>query len=218
MAALLVQAQQVSIVDKPAGDLSIPAELAKTVRADKAHRGDLVEFTTVEAVLVGPKLVMPTQTKLSGRIVGAATRQGDKPSWIVLLVEMATWKQHKVPLHAFISGQIALAPTPNQNSSSADTTPAVGHRSRISGRTGGETGPVPSLANFPHDETETAWSQDQAAAGTATLKDVRIVRDKDGTSYLVSAKTNVKLPGGALFMLQNHPLPASDQSTPSKPQ
>ena len=53
MAALLVQAQQDSIVTKPSGDLSIPVELTKTVRADKAHRGDPVEFTTLEAVLIG---------------------------------------------------------------------------------------------------------------------------------------------------------------------
>src|ERR1019366_6008238 len=51
MAALVVQAQSDSPVTKPAADLSIPAELTKTVRADKAHRGDPVEFTTLEAVL-----------------------------------------------------------------------------------------------------------------------------------------------------------------------
>src|SRR5208337_242876 len=58
MAALLIQAQEDSLVTKPAGDLSIPAELTKTVRADKAHRGDPVEYTTLEAVIVAPKLMM----------------------------------------------------------------------------------------------------------------------------------------------------------------
>jgi hypothetical protein len=108
MAALLAQSQQDSLVTKPAGDLSIPAELTKTVRADKAHRGDPVEFRTLEAVLVCPKLVMPAQTKLFGRIVGTAPRQGDKLSGIVLLVERAEWKKHSVPLRAFISVQMAL--------------------------------------------------------------------------------------------------------------
>lgn len=56
MAAMLVQPQQDSLVPKPAGDLFIPAELSKTVRADKAHRGDPVEFTTLEAVLVGQQI------------------------------------------------------------------------------------------------------------------------------------------------------------------
>jgi len=218
MAALLVQAQQDSIVDKPAGELSIPAELAKTVRADKAHRGDPVEFTTLEAVLLGPKLVMPAQTKLFGRIVNVAPRQGDKPSWILLLVETAAWKQHRVPLHAFISRQITLAaPGSDQNNSSADATPAIGGpRRRANGRTGSGTGAVTSADTFPQGET--VGSPGQVVENLGTLKDVRIVRDKDGTSYLVSAKTNVKLPGGALFMLQNHPLPASDQSTTYKPQ
>ena len=215
MAALLVQAQQDPIVTKPSGDLSIPAELTKTVRADKAHRGDPVEFTTLEAVLIGQKLVMPPQSKLFGRVVGAAPRQGDKPSWLVLLVERAEWKQHSVPLHAFISGQITLALPSNQNNSSRDVPPATGNRRRKSGRTGGETGAVPSLGRFPQDET--AGPQDQVVAKLATLQDVRIVRDKDGTSYLVSTKTNVKLPGGTRFMLQNLSPTAPDQSTASGP-
>jgi hypothetical protein len=215
MAALFVQAQSNSLVTKPAAGLSIPAELTKTVRADKAHRGDPVEFTTLEAILIGQNVVMPAQTKLFGRIVGAAPRQGDKPSWLVLLVEKAEWKQHSVPLHAFISGQITLALPSNQNNSSRDAPPATGNRRRKSGRTGGETGAVPSLERFPQDET--AGPQDQVVAKLATLQDVRIVRDKDGTSYLVSTKTNVKLPGGTRFMLQNLSPTAPDQSTASGP-
>ena len=175
-----------------------------------------VEFTTLEAVLVGPKLVMPAQTKLFGRIVDVAPHQGDKPSWILLLVETAAWKQHRVPLHAFISGQITLAPAANQNSSSADATPAIGGPRRSPyGRTGARTGSVTSADKFPQGET--VGSPDEIVENLGTLKDIRIVRGKDGTSYLVSAKTNVKLPGGAFFMLQNHPLPAADQSTTSRP-
>jgi hypothetical protein len=215
MAALVVQAQSDSPVTKPAADLSIPAELTKTVRADKAHRGDPVEFTTLEAVLIGQKVVMPAQTKLLGRIVGAAPRQGNKPSWLVLLVEKAEWKQHSVPLHAFISSQITLLPPPNPNTVPADAPPAIGNRRRISGRTGGETSAVPSLERFPQDET--AGLQEQVVARPATLKDVRIVRDNDGTSYLVSTKSNVKLPSGTLFMLQNRPTTMPDQSTTSAP-
>ncbi len=216
MAALLVQAQPDPLAGKPAGSLLIPAELSKTVRADKVHRGDPVEFTTVEAVLIGPKLVMPAQTKLFGRIIGAAPHQGNKPSWLVLLVERAEWKQHKVALHAFISEQITVAPASDQNSSSAEAAPSVGRNGHINGRTGGGTGAVPPLANFPQDET--AGSHDRVVTRPAMLHDVRILRDKDGTSYLVSTNTNVKLPSGTMFMLQNRPPAAPDQSTTSKPQ
>jgi hypothetical protein len=67
----------------------------------------------------------------------------------------------------------------------------------------------------PLDASEMA--KDSTVARPAALQDLRIVRDKDGMSYLVSAKSNVKLPGGTLFMLQNRPPTAPDQSTTSKP-
>lgn len=220
MAALLAQAQSDSLVTKPADEVSIPVELARTVRADKVHRGDPVEFTTLQAVLVGPNLVMPPQTKLFGRIVGAAPRQGDKPSWLVLLVERAEWKQHVVPLHAFISSQITLVPASNPNTGSADATPAPGsvrRTGRVNVRTANESGTgLPSSSKLPQDAT--LQSQDQVAARpAATLKDLRIVRDKDGIAYLFSAKSDVKLPGGTLFMLQNRPPAATAQAAVSGP-
>ena len=218
MAALLVQAQQESLVTKPPGNLSIPAELTKTVRADKAQRGDPVEFTTLEAVLVSPKLVMPPQSKLFGRIVGAAARQGDKPSWLVLLVERAEWKQHSVSLHAFISAQITLIPATNQNAGPPDTTGTTSNPRRRRGvvlpadQSGTD---LPSLRKPPQDATVT--SQGEAPLKAATLKDIRIVRDKDGMSYLFSAKSNVKLPSGTLFMLQNQPSNSPDQPVAGEP-
>ena len=218
MAALLVQAQQDSIVTKPSGDLSIPAELTKTVRADKAHRGDPVEFTTLEAVLIGQKLVMPPQSKLFGRVVGAAPRQGDKPSWLVLLVERAEWKQHSVPLHAFISSQITLVPGPNLNINPADDTAASNPRrtGRMSGRVAAQSdSQLSSLTKPPQDASEMA--KDGTVAKPVALKDVRIVRDKDGISYLFSAKSDVKLPSGTLFMLQNRPTIAPEQSAAAGP-
>ena len=106
VAAALAQAQRDSLSGQFVGGVSIPAELTTTVRADVSHRGDPVEFRTLEAVLIANGLVMPANSKLRGRVVGAAPRQGDKPSWLVLLVERAEWKKQSVPLHAFISAQI----------------------------------------------------------------------------------------------------------------
>jgi len=40
-------------------------------------------------------------------------------------------------------------------------------------------------------------------------KDLRIARDANGITYLVSEQANVKLPGGTLFRLQNQPLSTS---------
>jgi hypothetical protein len=218
MAAWFMQAQPETPVARLTGDLTIPAELTKTVRADKAQRGDPVEFTTLEAVLVAPKLVMPPQSKLFGRVVGAAPRRGDKPSWLVLLVERAEWKQHSVPLHAFISAQITLVPAVSPNTSAPDTTGTTTNLRRRRGvvlpadQSGTD---LPSLRKPPQDATVT--SQGEAPLKAATLKDLRIVRDKDGTSYLFSAKSNVKLPSGSLFMLQNQPAGSPDQSAAAGP-
>jgi hypothetical protein len=212
LVALLVQAQQDSLVITSAAALSIPAQLTKTVRADKAHRGDPVEFTTVEAVLLGQNLVMPAQSKLFGRVVGAAPRQGNKPSWIVLLVERAEWKQHRVLLHAFIASQITLVPAPNPNNSSADATAGTPRRiGRVSGRAAAQSdSELATVIKPPQDAT--AQGPDQLASKPATLKDIRIVRDKDGMSYLFSAKSDVKLPSGTMFMLQNYAQAIPDQT------
>ncbi len=219
LAALLAQAQQDPAVSKPAGNLSIPAELTKTVRADKAHRGDPVEFTTLEAVLIAPQLVMPPQSKLFGRVVGAAPRQGDKPSWLVLLVERAEWKQHSVPLHAFISSQITLVqkPNPNASTSAGDIPDNSNSRraARMSGRVAAQSDNSLSTLTKPPTDAST---QDEFRVKPPTLTDLRIVRDKDGTSYLFSSKSDVKLPGGTLFMLQNSPAAnAPDQSAAAEP-
>src|SRR5271165_3636716 len=118
--ALLAPAQQpASSNPASSGKLSIPAQLSKTVRADKVHAGDPVEFRTLEAVLVSQGLVMPANTSLHGRVLSASPKQEGKNSWLVLVVERAEWKQHSLPLHAFVVAQIAISSTNNQRA--ADT-------------------------------------------------------------------------------------------------
>ena len=160
---------------------------------------------------------MPPQSKLFGRVVGAAPRLGDKPSWIVLLVERAEWKQHSVPLHAFISSQITLVQT-NPSSNPADVSDnAINPRrtGRMTGRVTAQSDTTLSTLTKPPTDAST---QDEFKAKPLALKDLRIVRDKDGMSYLFSATSDVKLPGGTLFMLQNHPAVAPDQATAAGPQ
>jgi hypothetical protein len=114
--ALLAPAQQpASSNPASSGKLTIPAQLTKTVRADKARAGDPVEFRTLEAVLVSKDVVMPAHTSLHGRVLGASPKQDDKNSWLALVVERAEWKQHSLPLHAFVVAQISISPTNNQS-------------------------------------------------------------------------------------------------------
>src|SRR5215475_4121893 len=89
-------------------NLSIPAQLMRTVDTNKCKTGDTVEMRTLEPVLIGNGLVMPENAKLQGRIMGGASAQNNQPSWLVLLVERAEWKQHTVPLHAFVAAHITV--------------------------------------------------------------------------------------------------------------
>ncbi|HEY4960159.1 MAG TPA: hypothetical protein VFC15_13515 [Candidatus Limnocylindrales bacterium] len=205
LAVAIGQAQQETSVTPTVAGLSIPAELTTTVRAENAHRGDSVEFRTLEAVLIANGLVIPKNAKLLGRIVGAASREGDKPSWLVLLVERAEWKQQTVPLHAFIARQIAITGASQNNYESADSmTPSTVTRrpARENIRSAVEVGAdISPMTKLPQDSRTS--SRPDPNPNTLMLKDVRIVRDKDGIAYLFSSKANVTLPSGTLFVLQN---------------
>jgi hypothetical protein len=219
MAAVLGQAQQ----DKPraqaVGQLSIPAELTTTVRAGSAHRGDPVQFRTLEPVLIANGLVMPANAKLLGRVVGASPQQGDKPSWLVLLVERAEWKQQSVPLHAFIASQIAISNALGKYSQSADAMTNTSN-SRRDGRQSARAAVHDGIDSSPStkmpQDARTAGGQDPVAK-SSPLTDLRIVRDKDGTAYLFSSKSNVKLPSGTLFLLQNEASAGMSGSTEGAP-
>ncbi len=205
MAALLVQAQSRGPSARAGGELSIPAELLSTVHADKVHRGDAVEFRTLEAVLITNGVVIPANAKLLGRIVGAAALQGGKPSWLVLLVERAEWKKQSIPLHAFIARQIAITSAPQDNPESVDsTTPSTVRRRpyRENIRSAVDSGADISPATKLPQDSKTS-SRPDSSPNNLLVKDLRIVRDKDGIAYLFSSKSNVTLPSGALFVLQN---------------
>jgi hypothetical protein len=193
------------------GKLSIPAQLAKTVRADKAHPGDPVKFRTLEPVLAGNGIVMPANTLLVGRILNASPKQEGKNSWLALVVDRAKWKQHSLPLHAFVAAQINVSPAnnqagplyPNPRATAASTPPPRAGRGRVVPRDD-----LAGIFNSPQEATES--HPVESTAKYPRLDNVGILRDKDGTVYLVSSKTNVKLPAGVLLILRNEPLGGSE--------
>lgn len=217
--ALSLPAQQQpapATTPEAAPNLTIPARLSKTLASDKARKGDPVEFKTIEAVLVGKGLVMPPDSRLHGRVLGAASRQGDKPSWLVVLVERADWKQHTLPLHAFITAQITEIPKPLPDAASPpDTAPPesnprrAGRQAYARARAGAD---FSTLAPAPQDSTAV---KDERIVNYRPLDDVHILRDKGGITFLVSNKPHLKIPGGVLLMLQNQPLTAAAPTTDS---
>ena len=210
-AAVLSAAQQPSPVpDLPKG-LSIPAQLDTTIRADKAHAGDVVRFKTLEPVLVSKGLIIPQNAKLFGHVLGAAAKQGQTPSWISVVVDRAEWKEHTFPLHAFIFGQIHASPPPETGEADASTRSA-GNPSNLT-----NNAPVcnrhnladPRSANaISRAQNEATWDQERMAH-PAGLGDVKLARQKSGTTFLFCEKHNVKIPSGFQFMLQNVPVQAA---------
>jgi hypothetical protein len=205
--ALLVPAQQPDVPrSNLSGKLSIPAQLAHTVRADKVHPGDPVEFKTISAVLIGKGLVMPADAHLYGRVLSVGQKQDNKNSYLAVVVERAEWREHSLPLRAFISAQITMKPA-NLTTTNADAPPdqpSPRRAGRMSARAAAGNDPsIPGLIKAPQDATDTPAAQ--SVSKYPMLEDVGIFRDKNGTTYLLSAKSNVKLPAGVLLMLQNEP-------------
>ncbi len=197
---------------------TIPARLAKTVDTKKCKAGDVVEMRTLEPVLIGNGLVMPEHTRLQATVLGAASRQNEKPSWLVLVVQKAEWKDHSVPLRAFVTSQITVKPKTGRNDSPSTAatnlsdfehgrnTPRLGNpfssRSRSVGRVAGDaTDGGDSAPDLSHQQ----------------LDDVYMQQARNGMMFLLSPKRNLKLPSGTMFMLRNQPAGASAPAPAAAP-
>jgi len=216
LAVCFAQEQHSNTTAYPVGGVSIPARLTSTIRADRVHPGDPVEFRTLEAVLIAPGLVMPANTKLTGRVRGAAPLEDGKPSWLVLLVERGEWKKQSVPLHAFIAAQVTVSQIPAQFQADGDgaTLPRDPRRAaRESLRLAASNGLDVSSGMHMPDDSRSAPHSNPGPSPT-TVKGLLIARDANGITYLISQHANLKLPGGTLFRLQNELPPASPAPAP----
>ena len=186
-------------------NLSIPAQLNKTIDTKKCKAGDVVEMRTLEPVLITNGLVMPEHTKLHGRIVGAASRKNDKPSWVLLVVDRAEWKEHSVALRAFVTSQITMkakVDTPNDNAfEGAISLPESLYR-RHSQSQSYPTSEVGISASHPVRDGTVEGGQTQQLT-YHRLDDVHIMQGKNGAVFLLSAKDHLKLPSGTMFLLRN---------------
>jgi hypothetical protein len=209
--------QPPATVPEVPANLSIPAQLTKTISTDKSKSGDAIEMKTLEPVLLGKGIVMPANAALHGRIAGAASRKDDKPSWLVVVVERAEWKGYAIPLHAFISAQITIKEKPlGVDTSAAQGTPMPlgSPRRRVAVRDIPQNGPGNDLSSVmrqtPQDAT--VADTDTVRPGSRPLDDIHIFQDKNGTVFLLSQKPHLKLSSGTMFMLRNHPLATANPS------
>jgi len=203
-------------------NLTIPAQLSKAIDTNKCKAGDAVEMRTLEPVLVGNGLVMPENAKLHGKIVGAASRQNDQPSWVLLVVERAEWKQHSVALHAFIASQITIkAKVPGQSDNAFQN--AIDMPDRVLWRRGARQLPQSypggdlsrTLTHPPRDAT--IEGNDARQLSYHGVDDLRLLQAKNGSVFLVSPKPHLKLPSGTMFMLRNQAAATQVQTAATKP-
>ena len=218
-AAVLAQAPAVPAPTAQVPEnLSIPARLSKTLDTNKCKAGDLVEMRTLEPVLITHGLVMPENAKLQGRVLGAGSSQNNQPSWIVLVLERAEWKQHNIPLHAFVSRQITLKLRAARPGESA-------FENEVNSRGNGQTrrGAMASIASgrqmpgSPHSlQDATVQSNDVQQSDYHGPEDLRIAQAKNGMVFLLSQKSHLKLPSGAMFTLRNQATADQKQSEATK--
>jgi hypothetical protein len=199
-------------------NFTIPARLAKTVDTKKCKAGDVVEMRTLEPVLIGNGLVMPEHTRLQATVLGAASRQNEKPSWLVLVVQKAEWKDHSVPLRAFVTSQITVKPKAGRNDS--PSTAATGLSDFEHGRN------TPRLGNPFSSRSRSVGrvARDATDGGDSApdlshqqLDDVYMQQARNGMMFLLSPKRNLKLPSGTMFMLRNQPAAASAPAPAAMP-
>jgi hypothetical protein len=202
--------QELSATPVQAPDnFTIPAQLSKTVDTKKCKAGDVFEMRTLEPLLISKGIVMPEDAKLHGRILGAGSRQDNKPSWVVLLVESAEWKKNKIPLHAFVTAQITVLTRVRPGSGFDASSPqeqTVRQRRRGASQSDPRNDiPIAMKRASPDVALE---GKDVVQQGFHLPDDVRVIRDKKGTVFLVSHKSHLKLPSGTMLTLRQQAIPS----------
>ena len=181
-----------------------------------------MKLKTLEPVLIGNGLVMPENTKLHGTIVGAASRQNDKPSWVLLMVDRAEWKDHRIALRAFVASQITLKTKVAEQDDSAFegaiSLPDSLYSRRSHSQMNTQSIPGSDLSiSAAHPVRDGTIERGQAQQLTyQSLQDVHILQAKNGAVFLLSQKPHLKLPSGTMFMLRNRPLSAPAQPAAQK--
>jgi hypothetical protein len=86
-------------------DTHFPIELHGTIRAAHAKIGDLVEFRTIEPVLIGNGVVVPANAKVQGIVLFVRTDPKAIPvSWVRIRIQELRWKTGLASLNAVVDG------------------------------------------------------------------------------------------------------------------
>ncbi len=212
--AIGAAAQQNSIQNlNTAAQTSIPVQLKKTVRSDKARIGDAVRLEALEPVLLGDNVVLPRDAKLYGHVVDVSPWEQAGYSRLSIVVERAVWGKQEVRMRAFISG---LGYRKEVGRTYADdrcmflaTQPDPAARLRDRDPLSRPQKPSADVGVGAPAECREAWmygNRSYAQSRQWKQQGVRLVRHLgSGVTWLMSAEREVNLPGGSLLMLRNIP-------------
>jgi hypothetical protein len=164
-------------------------------------------------VLIANGLVMPEHTKLQAKILGAAPRQDEKLSWVLLVVQRAEWKDHSLPLRAFVTSQITLKPKQAPSSGGMNLSDFEHGRYSPRPQTIPPNSRARSVNRAPRDAMDTGDAP--PAQAQPSVDELYIRQGTNGLIFLVTPKPNLKLPAGTMFMLRNRPL-ASTADAPAQ--
>ncbi len=82
-----------------------PAELHQTIHASRAKAGDLVQFRTLEPVLIGGGVVVPENATLLGKVVFARWDTAAEPrSMLRIRIDGVRWKSGQARINAVVVG------------------------------------------------------------------------------------------------------------------
>lgn len=197
-----VLAQQENSHELAEGNFYIPVELKKSLRAEKLHAGQEVQFEALEGVLIAPGVVLPDGAKLYGHILDSEPLEHDAPSRISVVVEKAVWKSKVFPLHAFMFGWGKRRVVQSQGS--GDCGFGISPRPAELGSSGNDRASHPGEgAPNPLDCAHPSQDRDVALEHANDLRGILLYHRPDGSTGFLSTTKNVHLSGGTLIMLRN---------------
>jgi hypothetical protein len=215
----------------------IPAQLAKTVDAKKAKKGDeVVAKVPQDLPSSSGQVLVPKDTKVVGHVTEVQPRSKEqKESQLAIAfdrLEMKNGEQMQLPM----SIQAVIAP-PNRNAAAdqgtnqaAPSSPGASTgNSGATGARGGMAGGPPSQPSSPENTGNTSPESQNAAAprpqitgetkGVVGISNLTLSAAPDPTqgSLITSEKNNVKLEDGTFLLLRVSPGGSQAQAPQSSP-
>lgn len=181
------------------GGLRVPVELSKTVKVEKVHPGDQLQFRMAEAILAGHGTVIPANAKVSGHVITADPAGTTQRSHLSMVLDKAEWKGHTFPLHAYISGfTLPRGPVTELVECKPNANLAY---------FGGRGNAFPDgglIGNWSDNCDEAKRVQENAEdALQRTLRGVQLYHANRTNFTVLVAKKNIHLPSGLIIMFRN---------------